>query len=254
MKHEPGKPLPPEAEGELETTLAFDIVAQPDDATCGPTCLHGVYGFYRDPLPLEQVIAEVDALPAGGTLAAHLAVHALRRGYRAEIAAWDLAVLDPTWFAPGAPPLIERLSARAARQYDPRRRAACESYLRFLELGGELSFEELSASLLRGYLRRGLPVLTGLSATYLYREPRELADGTPDDVLGDPVGHFVVLTGYTPGTRTVRVTDPSETNPLASGHTYPVPISRVVGAIFLGALTHDANLLVIQPRTKPRHA
>jgi hypothetical protein len=78
------------------------------------------------------------------------------------------------------------------------------------------------------------------------------ADQVPDDVYGDPVGHFVVLTGYVPESRLVYVSDPLHPNPLSATHTYPVPIQRVVGAIYLGALTHDANLLILEPGRQAR--
>ena len=34
----------------------LEILAQPDDATCGPTCLHAVYRHFGDALPLDSVI------------------------------------------------------------------------------------------------------------------------------------------------------------------------------------------------------
>ena len=42
-------------------SYAFDleILTQPDDSTCGPTCLHAVYRYFKDPVALDDVIAEV---------------------------------------------------------------------------------------------------------------------------------------------------------------------------------------------------
>jgi len=39
-------------------------------------------------------------------------------------------------------------------------------------------------------------------------------------------------------------------NPVAPTQLYPVNIDRVIGAILLGVLTYDANLLVIHPRRR----
>ena len=61
-------------------SLDLEIELQPDDATCGPTCLQAVYRYYGDLESLEDVIAEVPQLETGGTLAANLAIHALKRG------------------------------------------------------------------------------------------------------------------------------------------------------------------------------
>ena len=67
--------------------------------------------------------------------------------------------------------------------------------------------------LLQRYLELRVPVLTGLSSTYLYRAMRE--DGADDDdVRGDPQGHFVVLCGYSGWDRTVLVADPLASSPL----------------------------------------
>jgi hypothetical protein len=97
-------------------------------------------------------------------------------------------------------------------------------------------------------LRRGVPVLTGLSSTYLYRQAREHGgDDAADDVRGEPQGHFVVLCGYRPKTQSVMVADPFRQDPMAPGQPYEVGLERLIGAILLGVLTHDANLLTIEP-------
>ena len=83
----------------METRLSVDILPQPDDTTCGPTCLDAIYRYFGDPLPLEQVIAEVPHLKEGGTLAVWLACHALHRGYSAKIFTYNLQMFDPTWFS-----------------------------------------------------------------------------------------------------------------------------------------------------------
>jgi hypothetical protein len=66
-----------------------------------------------------------------------------------------------------------------------------------------------------------------------------------------PAGHFVVLCGYDGDNRNVLVADPLMPNPLSDQHVYKLDIDRVVNAILLGILTHDANLLILQPK-KPR--
>jgi hypothetical protein len=103
---------------------------------------------------------------------------------------------------------------------------------------------------LRGYLKRGVPILTGLSGTYLYgcarernTEPTGLAF---DDVRGTPTGHFVVLTGYDRRNKLVRVADPYRENPFFRHSHYSVPVTRLINAIMLGVVTYDANLLILE--------
>lgn len=125
---------------------------------------------------------------------------------------------------------------------------ANNAYARFLDLGGEIKFEDLRPALLRNYLKQGVPLLAGLSATYLYRSMREYGPEMEyNDLRGEPSGHFVVLAGYDKMSRTVRVADPLLDNPLAEGHLYETNIDRLINAILLGIITYDANLIVIKP-------
>jgi hypothetical protein len=237
----------------MTPTSRLRILPQPDDATCGPTCLHAVYRFWGDEMELDQVIREVIPLETQGTLAVLLACHALKRGYRATIYTYNLHVFDPSWFSEKGVDLSERLRAQARVKQDRKLRFATEAYLEFLSLGGRLRFRELTLDLIRDHLKRGCPILTGLSATYLYDSPREREspeDGGRmiyDDVRGQPQGHFVVLSEYDTETREVVVADPLGENPRFQGQYYRVGIQRVLGAILLGILTYDANFLVIKP-------
>jgi hypothetical protein len=102
--------------------------------------------------------------------------------------------------------------------------------------------------LIRRYLRRAQPILTGMSATYLHRSAREGGPrDDPDDIRGVPVGHFAVLCGYDQDTRHVLVADPLLPNPVATTHQYAVSIERVICAILLDILTYDANLPILAP-------
>jgi hypothetical protein len=236
--------------------LRLDIRRQPDDSTCGPTCLHAVYGYFGDQIALERLIGEIPSLAMGGTLGVMLANHALRRGYRATLHTYNLQVFDPTWFEANGVDLAEKLRAQIEAKDDLVLREVCRAYLEFVELGGKIDMRDLTTALLRAPLKRRLPVLTGLSSTFLYRDRRELPSGGFDDVRGLPAGHFVVLSGYDTKSRRIYVTDPLHPNPLAEAQTYALKVERVIGAILLGVLTHDANLLVLEPAeaSRSRHA
>lgn len=225
--------------------LPVRIQRQPTSSTCGPTCLHAVYAYHGDDVPLSDVVAEVPELPAGGTLGVQLATHALRRGYLADIYTYNLHVFDPTWFRPGVD-LVERLARQRRVRRDDKLRFACSAYVEFLRLGGEVRFEELSPTLLERFLLRGWPILTGLSATYLHQSAR-IFDDEHDDLRGESEGHFVVVSGYDRRSRTVVVDDPIHNHPLGGGHRYRVGVSRLIGAVLLGITSYDANLLVIRP-------
>jgi hypothetical protein len=232
----------------MESRLKLEIHNQPTLSTCGPTCLHAVYRYFGSTIPLEQVISEIQYLDDGGTLAVMLACHALRNGFSPTIYTYNLQVFDPTWFRSRDSDLAGLLRAQAQVKEQRKLRLATKVYLEFLELGGRVKMEDLTSGLIRKYLKRGVPILTGLSATYLYNEPRELNDSIPDDVRGWPQGHFVVLSGYDSKERTVEIADPFQNNPISWGeNNYVIDLERVMCSIMLGILTYDANLLVIQP-------
>jgi hypothetical protein len=203
---------------------------------------------------LDEVIGGVDMLRTGGggTLDVFLANHALARGYRVTLYTYNLNIFDPSWFMLPVPDLAQRLRAQAGEKHDAKLQLATGGYLKFLDLGGKLRFDDLRPALIRRILNRGVPIMTGLSATYLYQARRELPDtGTPDDIRGAPTGHFVVLSGYDRTTKLVDVADPYEWNPISGQRYYSVDLHRLIGAVLLGTLTYDANLLVIElPRRR----
>ncbi|MGZ5091670.1 MAG: C39 family peptidase [Burkholderiales bacterium] len=235
-----------------EFRLPIQTLPQPDETTCGPTCLHAVYSYWGEHEPLDQVIARNYRMQHGGTFAVFLACDALRQGYRATIYTYNLMVFDPTWFAKSGVNVAERLQRQREIKMDARLQEVTPGYLEFLSLGGRLRFVDLSPTLLHKILGRGFPIITGLSSTYLYHNAREYGpNDTKDDVRGFPSGHFVVIAGYDTARRRVLVVDPYQPHPYGSSHEYWISIDRAVGAILLGIVTHDANLLVIHPPARP---
>ena len=251
----------------MKKTLDLEIQPQPNDSSCGPTCLSAVYQYWSDPVEIQCLLNEIRQLSSGGTLAVQLGCHALSRGYHAMITTYKLQIFDPTWFkSAGGVGNSLQISEKLAKQFEikskrphvnhARLKNATDSYIHFLKLGGRLRMVPLNEQLIQDAIADGVPVLCGLSATYLYQESRERSDtGAPngltsvdDDVGGDPSGHFVVIYGYDCETSEVSIADPLQSNPFAPTNKYKAPLSRVVAAILLGIVTYDANVLMVYPR------
>ena len=229
--------------------VKLPIRKQPDDVTCGPTCLHSIYGFYNDTMKLEDVISQVPMLESGGTYASWLGVHALQRGYHAEIWSFNVNIFDPSWFGLPESMIFEKLKLQRQVKKHRKLRTASDGYMEFIKQGGKLRFGDLTIELLASLMRDGRPVIAGLSATYLYKSTREdPKTGEHHDIKGRPAGHFVVLTGLDIEARTVQITDPYFPNMLSEVNTYTVSIARLISSIFLGVVTYDANLLLIQKK------
>lgn len=228
--------------------LPLSILPQPTETTCGPTCLHAVYRYWGSDTSLDAVIGRTHVLEHGGTFAVFLACDALAHGYSATIYTYNLTVFDPIWFRLRMD-IAERLRAQRRVKTDRQLLHATEGYLEFLRLGGRLRFTDLSPVLVRGLLRRRLPIITGLSSTFLYRTAREYGPSdVADDLRGTPSGHFVVIAGYDRPGHKLLVADPYGPHPYGGTRDYWIRIDRVFNAVLLGIVTHDANLLVVAPQ------
>ena len=228
--------------------LPITMLSQPDDTTCGPTALHAVLDYYGFSIPLDQVIRETGRLKDGGTLAVFLGTYALKKGLSARLYNYNLRVFDPSWDGLDSPSLIKKLKSQVPFKQSKKLKYAIDAYVEFLELGGVIRFDDLSPKLIRDPLSRGVPVLTGLSATYLYSSKREYTNthnrSVYDDLRGEPMGHFVVLGGITHSE--IFVFDPYKDNPISQTKSYHVKIQKLINSILLGSLTYDANLLVLE--------
>lgn len=239
--------------------LSVQRFVQPDDVTCGPTCLRKVYSFYGVEVGLDDIIGSLERNEDGGTLAVFLGISALKRGMSARIYSYDLRIFDPTWARLPPARLADKIHARFPYLNDAKRLRAAQAYLHFLELGGELAFAELTPALLKSIIDREHPILAGLSATYLYRYARERWDPmtdrlVDDDVRGEPTGHFVVISGYEQWGRKLIVLDPFEQIPPEPGdeEKLVVDADRLTNAILLGDVTYDAVLLEVWPAGEDR--
>ena len=235
--------------------IDLPIHSQPDDETCGPTCLHAIYSYYGLTVSLNEIVDSVERAFYGGTLAPLLGKHALARGFKTTIYVNNLDIFDPTWFHQGEScneQLIAKLTAQMQYKKEHHIVQSSIAYQQYLELGGKVRFRTLNVQLLKEYFKQKIPILTGLSATYLYRSARESfskeGQSFYDDIRGTPCGHFVVLCGYDDQKRHVVVADPHRENPLSHDNYYKVSSNRLINAIMLGVLTSDANLLIIQPQ------
>jgi Guanylylate cyclase len=228
------------------------IKNQPNDTTCGPTSLHAVYKYYGDKITLKNVISQVTHFDEGGTLAVLLGCHALERGYNAKLYTYNLNIFDPTWFQEDVD-LISKLREQYNYKKDKKLKTVSKAYIRFLEKGGKLRYDELTTSLLKKYFEQGIPILTGLSATYLYQSKRELTIKNNklayDDIRGYPMGHFVVLCGYDEEKKHVVIADPYTNHPFNSNY-YSVKVNRLINSILLGIVTYDSIFLIIEPKNK----
>jgi len=235
--------------------IKLTINTQPNDETCGATCLHAVYRHYGLSLSLDEIRAGVQRSLSGGTLTPLLGTHALQHGFETTLYTNNLIAFDPSWFEPSGACdeslITNKLLTQLHHKHDENMVQLTNAYVQYFQHGGKLHFLTITAQLLKNYFQQNIPVIAALSATYLYNCPRErFTEGVSifDDIQGTPCGHFVVLCGYDEEKKHIVVADPHRENPLANDNYYKVNISRLINAIMLGVLTHDGHLLIIKPQ------
>lgn len=228
--------------------LDLHVAQQPDDESCGITCLKAIYDYYAHPTSLDKLKHEIEHWRTGGTVAVNLARHALAHGYDAEIYTYNLKIFDPTWRDLPPKELSHKLRLRQRRVRSQKQKDVIRFYQDFLKKGGTVRFDDLDEDLMNRLFKRHTPIICGLSATYLYRQSRETHDNVADDVTGHPVGHFVVVNAWDPHARMVTIQDPLRKTPLSDTGTYRLPFAKFSNAVMLGILTYDENLLVIAKR------
>ncbi len=156
----PSPSSPPEA-----LLLEVPPLRQPDDFSCGPTCLYKVLKGYGDQRDFDTVAGLVRRTDNGGTLGVFLGQAALELGYEATIYSYNMRVCDPTWSSLPPPQLADKLAARAAVVHEQKLEDSVSAYATFVRAGGQVRFDDLSVELLVSLLDGGRPVVVGLSAT-----------------------------------------------------------------------------------------
>ena len=233
--------------------MNIKILPQPDDVTCGPTSLHAIYHHYGYHISLSRLINEIEMLEGGGTLGVFLGLDALKRGFDATIHSVNLEIFDPTWVDLSMEELAEKLKLEYAAKHRAKLRVAIKAYLRFIEAGGIVNLKDFRPGLFDRYFKKDIPLIAGVSTTFLYQSKREYTNSENmsvfDDIHGDPMGHFIVVYGVNEEKKFL-IADPDCTNPIAHDHYYAVERNRLVHSILLGILTYDSLILAVQPKKK----
>ncbi len=234
----------------MSVNLDLRISNQPDYTTCGPTSLHAVYSHYNNSISLETIVSEIKQFEdGGGTLAVVLGQHALKHGHDVTIVSYNINIFDPSWFEEEETLICAHLEESLKRKTgDAKHLFAINQYIRFLKSGGRLRFEDLSSDLLKNILNERVPILTGLSSTWLYREAREMPQtNEPNPIEGSPAGHFIVIDGYDDNGEFL-ICDPYHKNPINASNRYSIGPRRLINSILLGITSYDGNLLLIKKK------
>lgn len=220
------------------------VFCQPDDISCGVCCLKMVLDYFGKEISFDALSLAKKPRPDIGLYDTHLGKTALALGYPATIYSYNYRIFHPFWNHLGTEELIATLKdSVASGVLHANAEEAAESYIEFLENGGNLFFYPLSKELILVHLDNDLPVIAGLDLAFLYDYSLECRAEFEDRAT-----HFVVICGYEPKRNVFCIADPWHSIPLENkeGHYY-VDADRVINAILLGQDKNDSALIVIEP-------
>lgn len=206
-------------------TISWDVKpqTQPTSTTCSPTALSILLEHHGDnlsPIEIEDQIPQSidDNGVKMGTINQQMATWCISRGYDVSMYTFDCQIIDQSWSKLTKDTLLERLKLRKNGWIVPGMgkdwtEEYTQSYIDFLEAGGELTITNaVTTELLHELLKKG-PFLPCVSYSTLYGAIRSRiesdTESPDDDINGRALNHSIVVYGID-GKGNYKIADPSQ--------------------------------------------
>jgi len=223
---------------------------------CGPFSLTQVFWYFNKNISPKKIVREIKRLASGGTCDSFLGLYAIKEGFKSEIIPYNINIFDPTWKDISSLDLIDKLEKRMKFEINKNLRERISGYINFLKRGGKIIFKPLSILTVLSYLKKGIPLISSLSLTALYEESRmviykrkNIIKWYHDDVKGESVGHFVVISGYDHKKKLFKIKDSWHEIPYNFSKTgdYVVNIEHFFYSMMMGCLTGGGSFTIVYP-------
>jgi len=169
--------------------------------TCGPSSLQQILAYYGIEMDLKKIMRNVKIYKGGFAFMSDLATYVKKLGFDSKIICYDASIVDPTWSELSKRKIIQKLVKRFKFEKN-----GIKKLIKFLKVNGKLEIRIPTKELILSYLKKKVPPIICLSSTILRGKSRRYK-GKYDDIKGNPIGHFLVISGYDNGY--FIVTDPS---------------------------------------------
>lgn len=206
-------------------SISWDVKpqTQPTSTTCSPTALSILlnhYGENLSPLEIEESVPQStdENGQKMGTINQQMATWCLSKGYDVSMHTFDCQVIDQSWSKLDKAALLERLKLRKNGWVVPGMgkdwtEQYTQSYIDFLEAGGELTITNaVTTELLHELLKKG-PFLPCVSFSTMYGATRSKiesdSESPDDDINGRALNHSIVVYGVDE-TGNYKIADPSQ--------------------------------------------
>ena len=174
---------------------------------CGPTCLKEVFDFYNYKIDLKTIIKGTKSEKKYIDWDYKLGLFALKCGFKVDVYTLTTDIFDPTWYNFKKDVLLKQLKKRLNFVSKNNKKdvkdgyiwwwykPALESIIKFIKAGGNIKFVPISKNLIIKLLKKGIPIIAPLNSTLIYKIRRVYRNNF-DDIKGEYVGHFIVISGY----------------------------------------------------------
>lgn len=167
--------------------------------------------YYGKDITAEQIMNDIpvgfnDQGEPWGTINQQLATWCIGQGYKVKMYTFDCQVIDQSWRDLSKAKLIERLEAAKAGRNVPSlgeewSKAYLQSYIDYLNAGGELHIQSYVTSKLLYKLLKDGPLLACVCFNTMYGTGHSknigLRQSEIDDVNGNSTNHSIVIYGVT---------------------------------------------------------
>ncbi|MBN1900523.1 hypothetical protein JW926_04265 [Candidatus Sumerlaeota bacterium] len=217
---------------------------QPDDISCGLSCLKMVLDYYDQEQDMQALSEICPPLYDIGLFDSQLGKTAIDLGFDVTIYTYNYRIFHPIWNRLHLSDLIGKLVIKQACAMTPHQALSARHYIEYLQKGGELLFYPLSKELILAHLDQEIPVIAALDMSFLYD-----CVAFYDEFSEYRATHFVIIHGYDPKRNVFHVCDPWHSIPIPHENgRYAVDADRVINAIFLGQDRNDSSLIVIRKK------
>lgn len=224
---------------------------------CGPACLTAVLAYFKNPLPMEHIIATIPPdIPKWRDWLYWLGSIAIQQGCATRIITLSTQTFDITWQGLSSQKLIKKLQNELRfvekvlhKKREPYRfyfaehhpkveREEIKAAIHFLQCGGTIDIQPTTQDLLERELSRSNPIIVSVDATILYRTSRGIPKS--NDVCGTTWGHVVIVNGF--DKKNFFIVDPATW--YKKNQRFKVPKAYVIESI----LRRDQSILIIKKR------
>jgi hypothetical protein len=182
---------------------------QPTNHSCSQSALAILLSHFGKTLTPEQIMSQIpvnknDKGEDWGTINQQLATWCLSQGFEVEVHTADFEIIDLSWAELPKEKLLERMEAAKDQREVPAlgkewSRIYTQSYIDFLEAGGQLNIRPYMTTDLLNNLLPNSPLLLGVCYNVLYNCGRSrdggLRKSEPDDLNGKMTNHSIVIYG-----------------------------------------------------------